>query len=84
MCMPKPLQSCPVLCDPMECSLSGSSVQGILQARILEWVAISFSRRRNGHIIADLKLEGWVPGKECRHPVKAESGSLLTARKWGS
>ena len=32
------------LCDPMDCSLPGSSVHGILQARILEWVAISFSR----------------------------------------
>ena len=32
------------LCDPMDCSLSGSSLHGILQARILEWVAISFSR----------------------------------------
>ena len=38
------LQSCPTLCDPMNCSLSGSSVHGILQARILEWVAISCSR----------------------------------------
>ena len=37
-------QSCPTLCDPMECSPLGSSVDGILQARILEWVAISFSR----------------------------------------
>ena len=33
------LQSCLTLCDPMNCSLSGSSVHGILQARILEWVA---------------------------------------------
>ena len=32
------------LCDPVDCSLPGSSVQGILEARILEWVAISFSR----------------------------------------
>ena len=39
-------QSCPTLCDPMDCSLSGSSVHGILQARILEWVAISFSNAR--------------------------------------
>ena len=31
-------------CDPMDCSLQGSSVYGILQARILEWVAISFSK----------------------------------------
>ena len=33
------------LCDPMDCSLPGSSIHGILQASILEWVAISFSRR---------------------------------------
>ena len=38
-------QSCPTLCDTMDCSLPGSSVHGIFQARILEWVAISFSRR---------------------------------------
>ena len=36
---------CLTLCDPMDCSLPGSSVHGIFQARILEWVAISFSRR---------------------------------------
>ena len=39
----KSLQSCPTLCDPMDCSLPGLSVHGILQARTLEWVAISFS-----------------------------------------
>jgi len=38
-------QSCLTLCDPMECSPPGSSVHGILQARILEWVAIPFSRK---------------------------------------
>ena len=37
-------QSCPTLCDPVDCNTSGSSVPGIFQARILEWVAISFSR----------------------------------------
>ena len=37
-------QSCPTLCNPMDCSPPGSSVHGILQARILEWAAISFSR----------------------------------------
>jgi len=37
-------QSCLTLCNPMDCSLPGSSVHGILQARILEWVAIPFSR----------------------------------------
>ena len=38
-------QSCPTLCDPVDCSLPGFSVHGILQARILEWVTISFSSR---------------------------------------
>ena len=37
-------QSCLTLCDPVDCSPPGSSVHGLLQARILEWVAISFSR----------------------------------------
>ena len=41
-------QLCPTLCDPMDCSPLGSSVHEILQARILEWVAISFSRGCNG------------------------------------
>ena len=36
----KLLQSCPILCDPMDCSLPGYSVHGVLQAKILEWVAI--------------------------------------------
>ena len=37
-------QSCPILCDPMDYNLPGSSVLGIFQARILEWAAISYSR----------------------------------------
>ena len=37
-------QSCPTLCDPMDCSLPASSIRGIFQARMLEWVAVSFSR----------------------------------------
>ena len=37
-------QSCPTLCDPIDCSLPSSSVHGIFQARVLKWVAISFSR----------------------------------------
>ena len=54
-------QSCPTLCDPMDCCPPDSSVRGILQARILEWVAISFSRGSSwprdqtqvSHIVAD-------------------------------
>ena len=37
-------QSCPTLCDPVDCSPPGSSVHGIFQARVLEWIAIPFSR----------------------------------------
>ena len=36
-------QSCPTLSDPMDCSLPGSSIHGIFQARVLEWVAVAFS-----------------------------------------
>ena len=42
-CCAKLLQSCQTLCDPMDCRLPGPSVHGILQARILEWLAIFFS-----------------------------------------
>ena len=37
------VQSCPTVCDPMDCSLPGSSIHGIFQARVLEWGAIAFS-----------------------------------------
>ena len=49
----KLLQSCPTLCDPVDGSPPGSSVPGVLQARILEWVAISFSS--DSHYIAVLE-----------------------------
>ena len=42
----KSLSRPPTLCDPMDCSLSGSSVHGIFQARVLEWVTISFCQSR--------------------------------------
>ena len=54
-CMLKPsacmllLQSSLTLCDPMDCSLSSSSVHGLLQARILEWIAMPFSRVSSWH-----------------------------------
>ena len=50
----KSLQSCPTLCDPMDCSPPGASVHGILQARILEWVAMSSSRGSS-------RLRDWTP-----------------------
>ena len=42
------LQLCPTLCNPMHCNPPGSSVHGILQARILEWVAMPSSRGSSG------------------------------------
>ena len=58
LCYAKSLQSCPALYEPMDCSLPGSPVHKISQARILEWVAISFSsgssqRRNLAHISCD-------------------------------
>ena len=47
----KSLQSCPTLSDPMNCSLPGSSVHGIFQARVLEWVAIAFSGNVPSHSV---------------------------------
>ena len=52
----KSLQSCPTLCDSMDCSLPGSSVHGIFQARVLEWVAIAFS------LEAIIKITLWIEG----------------------
>ena len=55
-------QLCPTLCDPVDCSPPGFSIRGILQARILEWVAISFSRG------ASLPRDPTqVSGIACRH-----------------
>jgi len=45
----KVAQSCPTLNDPIDCSLPGSSVHGIFQARVLEWGAIAFSVKKDEH-----------------------------------
>ena len=54
----KSLQSCPTLCDPIDGSPPGSAVPGILQARILEWVAISFSNLKK--LLQGIPLDGYV------------------------
>ena len=54
-------QLCPTLCNPMDCSLPGSSVHGILQARGLEWVAISFSRGSSR--LRDRTRVSHIPGR---------------------
>ena len=56
-CSAKSLQSCPTLCNPMDCSPQGSSVHGILQARILEGVAVPSSRGSSQH--RDLTCVFW-------------------------
>ena len=63
-------QLCLTLCDPRDCSLPGSSVHGIFQARVLEWVAIAFSRgssptrdRTQVSCIAGRRLTVWAVGK---------------------
>ena len=53
----KSLESCPTLCDPMDCSLPGFSVHGILQARTLEWVAISFSKKKRWNNLQNSQSE---------------------------
>ena len=59
----KSLQSCSILCDPMDCSPPGSSIHGILQARILEWVAMPSPRVTNTWTA----LTMW-PGQESFNP----------------
>ena len=82
-------QSCPTLWDPLDCSLPGSSVHGILQARILEWVAVPFSRGSSltsqsrdwtwvSHT-ADRFLPSEPPGKPA-HPMSSTSKLLLPSR----
>ena len=62
-------QSYPTLIDPLDCSLPGSSVHGIFQARVLEWVAIAFSK---------LVIKPPPPQKDCSHEIKRR---LLLERK---
>ena len=60
----KSLQLCPTLRDPMDCSPPGSSVYGILKARVLEWVVIAFSSSHAWMWELDYK-EGWAPKNWC-------------------
>ena len=48
-------QSCPTLSNPMDCSLPGSSVHGIFQARVLEWGAIAFSEKQYKTLLKDME-----------------------------
>ena len=56
------IQSSPTLCDPVDCSPSGSSVHEILQARILEWIAISSSRRIREYVDIFINHHRYITG----------------------
>ena len=61
----KSLQSCPTLCDPIDSSPPGSPVPGILQARTLEWVAISFSNEMYIFSYIRIRSRCWKGAKHC-------------------
>ena len=61
---------CPTLSDPMDCSLPGSSIHGIFQARVLEWVAIAFSKGWNPSLLC---LLHWQVGSLPLAPPKGGS-----------
>ena len=61
VCMLSPFRYVPLMCDPMDCSPPGSSVHGILQGRIMEWVAISSSRGSSQHW--DQTQVSWIAGR---------------------
>ena len=77
----KSLQSCLTLCDPMDCSPPGPSVHGILQARILEWVAISFSSELHTYVLlydicfslSDLRRSLSIMDVRFIHPIKTDA-----------
>ena len=80
----KSLQSCPTLCDPIDGSLPGSSVPGILQARTLEWVAISFSKMKSESEVSQSCLTLSDP-MDCSLPGPSAQG-IFQARvlDWGA
>ena len=67
-------QSCPTLRDPMDCSLPGSSIHGIFQARVLEWVAIAFSTMQ----------ETWVQFLGWDDPLETEKATHSSILAWES
>ena len=91
LCVLSSLQSCLTLCDPMDCSLPGFSVHGILQARILEWVSISSStgsfQPRDQTYICFIHLH-WQAGflwhpTPVLLPGKSQWRSLVGCSPWG-
>ena len=83
MCESEVAQSCPTLCVPMDCSLPGSSVHGIFQAIILEWIAISFSRgssqprdQTRVSLVVDRRFTVWATSIALKFWVQEQWNSL--------
>ena len=78
-------QSCPTLSDPMDCSLPGSSVHGLFQARVLEWGAIAFSTIRPEWSLGE-GFPGGASGKEpvcqCRRHKRCRFNSWVGKIPW--
>ena len=73
-------QSCLTLCDQMDCSLPGSSVHGVIQARIMEWVAISFSRGSSWP--RDWTQVSCIVGRHFTIWATREEGALPKSASW--
>ena len=80
-------QSCPTLIDPMDCSLPGSSIHGIFQARVLEWGAIAFSgsEREGGSIPGSRRSPGEGNGNPLQYsclgsPQTEDSGRTVVCQ----
>ena len=78
-CAAKSLQSCPTLCDPIDGSPPGSPVPGVLQARTLEWVAISFSNAGKWKVKSEV-------AQSCPTPSSSSVHGVFQARvlEWGA
>ena len=72
-------QLCPTLSDPMDCSLPGSSVHGIFQARVLEWVAIAFSQKSHVFLKSALRYPGENTGPSIVVVVFLTSATSITS-----
>ena len=76
-------QSCPTLSDPMDCSLPGSSIHGILQARVLEWGAIAFSANHTRNTLRVKLSVHTALSRQTRQRRKITVSSVVGAREVG-
>ena len=80
----KSLQSCLTLCDPIDGSPLGSSVPGVLQARILEWVAISFSHAWKWKVKVNSLSRAWLSATPCTAAYQAPPSMGFSRQEYWS